>query len=164
MRGAGGIRLIIEDHNNLSLIVRAEQVKGNKVVFTNGVFDVVHIGHLHSLFESFKCGDVLVVGLNSDSSTKRVKGGGRPIVPQDQRAKIIDAMYFVDYVTFFEEDTPIELMKRIKPDVITKGGDYEVKTLPETPVVRQWGCDVVITDYLEGHGTTSLVRRIRDGK
>ena len=133
---------------------------GHKIVFTNGCFDVLHAGHIALLQRAAKLGDKLVVGLNSDASVKRLKGQSRPIHDQNQRAEVLMALRFVDAVTIFEADTPIETIRALRPDVHVKGGDYDAETLPETPVVRAGGGEVVIVPLVEGLSTTRALEKM----
>ena len=123
------------------------------IVFTNGCFDVLHRGHIEYLKQSRKLGQRLIVGLNSDASVKRLKGDGRPVNNQDDRRAILLALRFVDQVEIFEEDTPLELIKRINPDVITKGGDYQ----PEQVVGHNLAQETVIIPFLDGYSSTRII-------
>jgi glycerol-3-phosphate cytidylyltransferase len=145
---------------SLDDIVRARQ--GRKLVFTNGVFDLIHAGHIDTIEAAKSLGDLLVVGLNSDASARRLgKGPDRPLVPLVDRARVVAALRAVDFVVAFEEDTPIELLRKVKPEIHVKGGDYDPESLPETPVVRAYGGEVVVVPYLPGRSTTALIERIR---
>ena len=130
-----------------------------KVVFTNGCFDILHRGHVEYLKDSRKLGDKLVVGINSDLSVKRLKGSNRPINNQEDRAYLINALECVDEVYIFDEDTPYELIKRIQPDIITKGGDYTLET-----VVGNDLANVVIMNIKEGYSTTNIIEGIQNEK
>jgi len=134
---------------------------GKRIVLTNGCFDVLHRGHTAYLNQAKRLGDVLVVALNSDDSVRRLKGEGRPINTAGDRVSVISALSCVDYVTTFDEDTPIALIERIRPDIYAKGGDYRAEDMAETAVVRRYGGDVRILDYLPAHSTTAVVKRIR---
>ncbi len=133
-----------------------------KIVFTNGVFDLVHKGHLTYLAQARDLGDCLWVGINSDSSVKRLKGPERPVNPEEDRALLLSCFAFVDFVTVFSEDTPLELISRVAPHLHTKGGDYDVEALPETPLVRNLGGDIKILPFVEGFSSTDLIRKIRE--
>ncbi|MCC3289612.1 D-glycero-beta-D-manno-heptose 1-phosphate adenylyltransferase [Arthrobacter sp. zg-Y1110] len=141
----------------------AERAAGRRIVLTNGCFDVLHRGHTRYLNQAKQLGDILVVALNSDSSARRLKGPGRPINPVHDRAGIIAALSCVDYVTVFDTDTPIPLIRELRPDIYAKGGDYSAQMLAETPVVEECGGRVLILDYVSDHSTTALVSRIRSG-
>lgn len=135
-------------------------LKGKKIVFTNGVFDLLHIGHLRYLKKAREMGDVLIVGLNSDRSVKKIKERGRPIIPEKERAEIIAALEPVDYVVIFNEETPVNLIKKIKPSLHIKGGDYKNKELPEEKVVKELGGQVVFTRLERGKSTSSIIKKI----
>jgi len=152
--------MIIPRHELASLIdqLRAE---GKRIVFTNGCFDILHRGHVEYLAAARQLGDVLIVGLNSDASIRRLKGPDRPINPQDDRAAVLDGLRSVDIVTIFEEDTPAQLIAIVEPDVLVKGGDYTEATVVGADVVRARGGRVVIVPLLEGRSTSALIARIR---
>ena len=136
-----------------------------KIVFTNGCFDILHIGHIQYLREAAKLGDILVIGLNSDSSVKRLKGDGRPVNNQDDRAELLAALGFVDYVVVFDEDTPLNLIKMIQPDVLVKGGDYVNEYVIGTREVENRGGKLVLIPFSEGKSTTGIINKIRmEGK
>jgi rfaE bifunctional protein nucleotidyltransferase chain/domain len=137
------------------------QKLNRKIVFTNGCFDILHPGHISYLREAKRLGDVLVVGLNSDESVKRLKGPTRPILNQDERATLIVALEMVDLVIIFDEDTPIETIETIKPDIHVKGGDYKAKDLPEYPIVKTYGGDVKILRFIDGQSTSGIIERIQ---
>jgi rfaE bifunctional protein nucleotidyltransferase chain/domain len=138
---------------------------GKVVVCTNGVFDLLHYGHLHYLDAARALGDVLVVGLNSDASTRRYKGPSRPLVPQEERAALLLALEPVDQVVIFDEPTAERLVAELRPEIYCKGGDYapeHAKSLPEAAVVHAYGGQVRLIPYLEGHSTSELIRLIRE--
>lgn len=132
-----------------------------RVVFTNGCFDLLHPGHVHCLDRARRLGDVLVVGLNTDDSVRRLKGQGRPWVPELDRARVLAGLESVDAVTLFDEDTPRELIAALVPDVLAKGGDYEVDRIVGSEVVRSAGGSVVSIPFLEGYSTTGLMNRTK---
>ena len=138
-------------------------LKGKKIVFTNGCFDILHIGHVEYLKKSKEFGDILIVGLNSDSSVKKLKGENRPINNEMDRAGVLDELKSVDYVVIFEEDSPVDLLNIIKPDIYTKGADYTVDTLPEAPVVLKNGGKIEFIRFVEGKSTTRVVESILKG-
>jgi rfaE bifunctional protein nucleotidyltransferase chain/domain len=149
----------------LSLDEALELRRGRRLVFTNGVFDILHAGHVSYLEAARALGDLLIVGLNSDASVKRLgKGADRPLNPLGDRARVISALRAVDGVVAFEEDTPIDLIKILQPEVHVKGGDYDVETLPETPIVRGYGGEVVILPFVTGKSTTAIIDAIRTQK
>ena len=132
------------------------------VVFTNGVFDVLHCGHATYLAQARQLGASLVVALNTDASAKRLgKGPERPLNPQDDRAALVAALESVSLVTWFGEDTPLELIAELKPDVLVKGGDYDMESLAETAVVKAYGGRALAIPFVAGYSTSSLVDRIR---
>ncbi len=133
---------------------------GHRVVFTNGCFDLLHRGHVECLQQAASLGDVLVVGVNSDDSVRRLKGPGRPVVPADDRAAIVASLGCVEYVTIFDEDTPAELLAAVQPDLYVKGGDYDAATLPERKVVERYGGKVVTVGYLDGRSTSGIMAQI----
>ena len=134
---------------------------GKKVAFTNGVFDILHPGHIFSLSEAAKEGDYLVVGLNADASVKQLKGDSRPVNNQEARAILLAALLMVDAVVIFEEDTPLELITAILPDVVIKGGDYTPEQVAGGKEVIAAGGKVVINPILEGYSTTALIEKMK---
>jgi len=146
--------------DRLAAIVADLRRDGRKIVFTNGCFDLLHIGHVRYLAAASKHGDVLIVAVNSDASVKRLKGPNRPLVPADERAEMLAALAFVDYVVIFEEDTPDSLLRLVRPDVHVKGGDYRPDELPEAPLVRSLGGEIVIAPLVDGRSTTIYITRI----
>lgn len=134
------------------------------LVFTNGVFDILHRGHVTYLAAARALGASLMVGLNTDSSVRLLgKGDDRPLNPQDDRAAVLAALESVDLVAFFSEQTPVDLIARVRPDIYVKGGDYDMDTLAETALVRSWGGRAQAIPLISGRSTTALVRRIRAG-
>lgn len=134
---------------------------GKRIVFTNGCFDILHIGHIRYLQEAAKLGDILVVGINSDHSVRRLKGEKRPINSELERAEMICALEFVDYVVIFEEDTPLELIKKIKPNILVKGGDYSDTYVIGTNEVKANGGKLVVLPFVEGKSTTNIIKKIQ---
>ncbi len=139
-------------------LVRRMSGHGGVVVATGGCFDLLHAGHVATLREARRLGDCLVVCLNSDDSVRRLKGPSRPLVPAADRARVLEALEFVDAVTVFDEDTPVETLRKLKPDVWAKGGDYAGADVPEAAILEEWGGQAVVLPYLKGHSTTELVR------
>ncbi len=135
--------------------------RGKTLVFTNGVFDILHAGHVDYLEGARALGDMLVVGLNTDASARRLgKGPDRPVNSLEDRARVIGALRCVDAVLAFDEDTPVNLIAKLKPDIHVKGGDYQPQALPETPVVEAYGGTVVILPFLPGRSTTSILKKM----
>jgi len=146
--------------SQLKKILAYLKTDGKKIVFTNGCFDIIHRGHIRYLRKAKNLGDVLVVGLNTDSSVRKIKGEKRPIVPEDERAEILSALEMVDYVVMFSDETPENLIWELQPDVHVKGGDYTEEMLPEARIVRSYGGDVVIIPMIEGKATTNIIKKI----
>lgn len=132
-----------------------------RVVFTNGVFDLIHPGHVDVLLGARRAGDSLVVGLNSDGSVRRLKGPDRPVRTEAERAYVLAAFEMVDCVVLFEEDTPLGLIRTLRPDVLVKGGDYHEGTIVGAPDVRGWGGDVLVIPLTPGQSTTNIIRTLR---
>jgi D-beta-D-heptose 7-phosphate kinase/D-beta-D-heptose 1-phosphate adenosyltransferase len=140
-------------------VARRARLPG-KVVFTNGVFDLLHPGHIDLLTSARSHGDALVVGINTDESVRRLKGPTRPVRAENDRAFILAALEAVDLVVAFDEDTPLEIVKALRPDVIVKGGDYRPDTIVGASEVESWGGRVVVVPLTPGHSTTSTIERI----
>ena len=136
---------------------------GERVVFTNGCFDLLHVGLLRYLEEARKFGQVLVVGVNSDASVGRLKGLERPVVGQQERAEMLAALEPVDFAVIFDEDTPVEMLRILRPDVHVKGGDYRAEDLPEAEVLAAYGGQVRIIEQVPEHSTRTLIERIKRG-
>jgi len=132
-----------------------------RVVFTNGVFDLLHAGHLDVLLAARRAGDALVVGVNSDASVRRLKGATRPVRDEASRCYVLAALAMVDAVVVFDQDTPLELIRALRPDVLVKGGDYTQSAIVGADDVRAWGGDVVVVPLTPGHSTTSTIERVR---
>ena len=153
----------------LATVVRRRQQAGERGVFTNGCFDLLHLGHVRYLQEARALGDFLILGLNSDSSTRLLKGPGRPLVAEDERAEILAALMCVDYITVFSEPTAGPLVALLQPAIYVKGGDYAVAggnapdaaRLPEARVVQEYGGTVRLIPYLPHHSTTELIAAIK---
>lgn len=133
---------------------------GKRLVFTNGVFDILHAGHVDYLEKARALGDLLIVALNSDESVKRLKGPTRPVHSLEDRMRVIGALRCVDAVLSFEEDTPENIIRHVRPDIHVKGGDYTVESLPESKIVFGYGGEVVIMPTLEGRSTTSALKKL----
>jgi D-beta-D-heptose 7-phosphate kinase/D-beta-D-heptose 1-phosphate adenosyltransferase len=140
---------------------RESEAGQGTVVFTNGVFDLLHPGHVDVLLGARRCGDALVVGVNSDDSVRRLKGPERPVRNDAERCYVLAALEMVDAVVVFEQDTPLELIQALKPDVLVKGGDYDADRIVGASEVRGWGGKVVIIPLTPGHSTTTTIERLR---
>lgn len=150
----------IKNSSTLATILARLKNKGKRVVFTNGCFDILHAGHIEYLKKARGMGDILVVGLNSDRSVRQLKGKKRPINKEADRAKVLAALYFVDYVTVFNDRTPERLIKELRPDILVKGGDWKVSDIVGADFVRSRGGRVVSIGFVKGYSTTSLIRKI----
>ena len=150
----------IRGSGSLARRLRAARREGKKIVFTNGCFDLLHVGHVRYLQRARRLGDLLVVGLNSDSSVRRLKGPQRPIVPQAERAEVLAALACVDYVTLFREDTPLELIELLLPDVLVKGSDWSKADIVGRNVVEKGGGRVARVRLVPGASTSRLVGRV----
>ena len=140
-----------------------EKRNGRRVVFTNGCFDLLHPGHIRSLEQARALGDVLIVGLNSDASVRRLKGEGRPVIPERERAEILAALESVDAVVIFDDRTPREVIARLLPDVLVKGGDWPGDQIVGREEVEAAGGRVVSAPVVPGYSTTDILKKIRDG-
>lgn len=145
------------------LLERARTWKkaNGRIVFTNGCFDLLHVGHLKTLWQAKAEGDYLVVGLNSDTSVRRLKGPSRPLNSEQDRATILAALKCVDAVTIFAEETPIALLAALQPDVHVKGGDYRLEDLPEAATIQSYGGKIVLVQVVPGRSTSSLIEKSR---
>jgi rfaE bifunctional protein nucleotidyltransferase chain/domain len=144
----------------LAIALEPHRQRGKCIVFTNGCFDILHVGHVRYLAQARALGDLLVVGLNSDRSVQALKGLRRPLVPEDERAEMLAHLECVDYVSIFDEDRPDALIEVVRPTIHVKGGDYREEDLPEAAVVRKHGGRVVIMPLVEGRSTTHIITRI----
>jgi rfaE bifunctional protein nucleotidyltransferase chain/domain len=140
---------------------RWRESQQGRVVFTNGVFDLLHPGHVDVLLGARRCGDALIVALNSDASVRRLKGPDRPVRSEAERAYVIAAFESVDCVVLFEEDTPLELVRALRPDVLVKGGDYTESTIVGAAEVRGWGGEVRVVPLTPGQSTTNIIQALR---
>jgi rfaE bifunctional protein nucleotidyltransferase chain/domain len=144
--------------------LKALKDNGKKIVSTNGCFDILHVGHVRILQQSKALGDILVVGINSDASVRKLKGETRPINNEEDRGEVLAALECVDYVCVFGEDTPVEFLKVVQPNIHVKGSDYKPEDLEETPIVRSFGGDVKILPLVPNKSTTSVVAKIAADK
>lgn len=146
----------IIDRSRIRAIIADARGKGKKVVFTNGCFDLIHAGHVRYLSEAKALGDLLVIGLNSDASVSSIKPG-RPFTPEDQRAEVLSALESVDYVVLFHEETPYELIKEVRPDILVKGADWKVEDIVGNDIVKE----VKTIPFVEGISTTAIIKKIQ---
>lgn len=148
--------LNIEELKEVLNIIRNKKNENQKIVFTNGCFDILHRGHVEYLQKARELGDLLILGLNSDLSVKKLKGENRPINNEEGRAIVLSALESVDYIIIFNEDTPLELIKIIKPDILVKGGDYKI----ENVVGREFAKETILIDFVDGYSTTKTIKSI----
>lgn len=148
----------IIDRTRIRDVVLRLQKEGEKVVFTNGCFDLLHVGHIRYLNETKKLGDILVVGLNSDKSVSLIKPG-RPVTPEAQRAEVLSALSMIDFIVFFSEDTPYEIIREIKPDVLVKGADWKKEDIVGNDIVKE----VRTIPFVKGISTSAIIRKIKGG-
>jgi rfaE bifunctional protein nucleotidyltransferase chain/domain len=150
-------------YNLDTLTSQVEQWKmgGNKVVFTNGCFDIIHRGHIEVLARTADLGDKLIIGLNSDQSIQKLKGKDRPIIDEQSRAILLAALSFVDAIVLFSEDTPLKLISTLLPDVLAKGGDYEIETIVGHEIVQQNGGKVKLVPFVDGFSSTTIIDKIK---
>lgn len=152
----------IKSRDELTALRKRLMEQKKTVVFTNGCFDILHRGHVEYLERASEFGDVLIVGVNSDASTRRLKGKGRPLTPQQDRAYILASLASVDYVTIFDEDTPLDLIKSLRPDVLLKGGDYQLNQIVGRDVVEGYGGKVLTVPLIPNRSTTSVMSRLAE--
>jgi D-beta-D-heptose 7-phosphate kinase/D-beta-D-heptose 1-phosphate adenosyltransferase len=150
----------IKGGEDLCKITEGLKAKGKRIVFTNGCFDLLHIGHIRYLEEAKSLGDILVVGVNSDQSVRNLKGPERPILPEEERAEILSSLGCVDYITVFDELTPLELISSLQPHILVKGGDWTKETTVGKEVVERSGGEMVILPFVEGASTSNLIETI----
>ena len=146
--------------SQLTKIIQEYKKRGQKVVLANGCFDLIHVGHIRYLKESKKKGDILVLALNSDSSIRKLKGEGRPILNQKERGDIASSFYFIDYITFFDEPNVEKILLALKPDIHAKGSDYTEETVPEKETVKRYGGTIAITGGPKIKSTSLLIKEI----
>ncbi len=147
--------------DNIISAINTDRKDSKKIVFTNGCFDILHVGHIRYLSEAKSLGDILVIGINSDKSVKELKGPSRPINSLSDRALILSELRYVDYVVSFEEQTPLELIKIIMPDILVKGGDYTVETVVGSSEVIHSGGQVKLLQFHEGYSSTNYIDKIK---
>ena len=152
----------VKTQDELAEIVAKARAVGKKVVFTNGIFDFIHSGHAEYLEKARELGDMFVLAINSDESTRRIKGPTRPINAEHDRALILASLRCIDYVTIFNEDTPVNIIDKLKPSIHVKGGDYDPEKMPETATVRKHGGDVIIIPLVEGYSNSKQFSKIQN--
>src|SRR6185369_15041008 len=149
------------DADALAAFVREARAAGKRIVFTNGVFDILHPGHLRYLQAARRHGDLLIVGLNSDASVRRNKGPERPVNPEAERAEVLEALECVDAVSVFDEDTPADIVRRVEPDVLVKGADWPADQIVGRDTVEARGGTVILEPVEQGYSTTAIVKKIQ---
>lgn len=150
-------KLIEPEH--LNRLLSLWRFNNEKIVFTNGCFDILHLGHLKYLATAASMGTKLIIGLNTDQSVRKLKGAGRPINPQEARALLLAGFQFVDAIVYFDDDTPINLIKTVQPDFLVKGGDYKAEEVVGYDVVTHKGGQVVIIDFVDGFSSTAIIKK-----
>src|SRR6202012_2151213 len=151
----------INDLSKLKASIKVWKSKGKKVVFTNGVFDLLHIGHITYMAKAAELGDKLIIGLNSDASVKRIKGEDRPVNDQNSRAFLLASLLFVDAIVIFGEDTPQQLIATLLPDILVKGADYKIENIAGAKEVLANGGEVKTIEFVDGYSSTSIIERIK---
>ena len=151
----------IIDQGFLDALLAFRRFKGYKIVFTNGCFDILHLGHIDYLAKARNLGDKLMVGLNTDASVRRIKEENRPINDESSRAMLLASLQFVDAVVLFNEDTPFNLIKKVQPDILVKGSDYKPENIVGADIVTAKGGKIETIDFLEGYSTTSVIEKIK---
>ena len=147
--------------NSINATLKEWKEARQKIVFTNGCFDIIHRGHVDYLAKAASYGNKMIIGLNSDSSVRRLKGDNRPVQDEYSRAMILAAFSFVDLVVFFDEDTPYELIKSVQPDILVKGSDYKAEDIVGYDIIKAKGGKVITIDFVEGFSTTSIIDKIK---
>jgi D-glycero-beta-D-manno-heptose 1-phosphate adenylyltransferase len=135
---------------------------GKKVVFTNGCFDLIHRGHIEALAQTADLGDKLIIGLNSDVSIKKLKGESRPIIDENSRAILLASLSFVDAIVLFSEETPLNLISNLNPDILAKGGDYKINTIVGHEIIRKNGGEVILVPFVEGFSSSNIIDKIKN--
>ncbi len=138
--------------------------KNKKIVFTNGCFDILHLGHIDYLSKAKDFGDVLVIGLNTDNSVSRIKDEHRPVTDENARAMILASLHFVDAIVLFDEDTPYNLIKQVQPDILVKGSDYKTGDIVGADIVKAKGGEIITIEFLDGYSTTSIINKLKEGE
>ncbi len=156
------IKSKILERDTLRRNIAIWRFKGEKIVFTNGCFDILHAGHIEYLSKAKDLGSVLILGLNTDASVRRIKGENRPVNNEEARAIVLASLQFIDAVVLFDEDTPYELIKLIQPNILVKGSDYRPENIVGSDIVKQNGGKIETIDFVEGYSTTSILNKIRN--
>ncbi|HHE37482.1 MAG TPA: D-glycero-beta-D-manno-heptose 1-phosphate adenylyltransferase [Candidatus Cloacimonetes bacterium] len=157
-------KMKLKTWDEIKRIVKELKKSGKQVVFTNGCFDIIHAGHVQYLQEAKNLGDILIIGLNSDESVRKLKGKNRPLNNELNRAIVLSGFYFVDYVVIFEEDTPYDLINLIKPDILVKGGDWKIQDIVGSDIVLKKKGKVKSLSFKDGFSTTKLINKIKKEK
>lgn len=148
--------------NKITNIRDIRPIQGKKVIFTNGCFDILHVGHIRLLEFARTLGDLLVVGLNSDDSVRRLKGKTRPIIPEQERAEVLSALRCIDIITLFYDDTPLSLIVQLRPQVMVKGNDYTIINIAGAKEIKSWGGDVVLFPLVTNHSSSNLIQQLEN--
>jgi len=164
MKRIDSVRIKILNEKSLGYWLARMRFKNKKIVFTNGCFDILHPGHIEYLSKAADSGDVLIIGLNTDASVRKLKGEGRPVMDQDSRALLLASLGFVTAVVLFEEDTPYRLIQAVQPDVLVKGSDYSPGEIVGYDIVKARGGEVITIDFVEGYSSSSIRKRIADNQ
>ncbi|MDD5571387.1 MAG: D-glycero-beta-D-manno-heptose 1-phosphate adenylyltransferase [Bacteroidales bacterium] len=160
MRKSGIIKTKILSYEAIGKQVKAWRKKNKKIVFTNGCFDILHLGHIDYLSKAADLGDILIIGLNTDASVRKIKGKNRPINNEISRSKVLASLFFVDAVVLFNEETPYNLIKTIQPNILVKGSDYKSGSIIGSDIVKSKGGRIVTVDFVEGYSTSEIEKRI----
>jgi len=161
MTGIDKILSRIKNHKEAERIVKKWKEEKLKIVFTNGCFDILHKGHIDYLSKASDLGDRLIIGLNSDTSVKKIKGSGRPVQDQSSRSYTLASLFFTDLVILFDEETPYELIKLLEPDILVKGKDYKPEEVVGADIVKNNGGEIVTIDFVEGYSSSSIISSIK---
>ena len=153
---------MVIDRKNIGNVVTTLKAEGKKIVFTNGCFDILHVGHVRYLKEAKALGDIFILGLNSDCSVKSLKGSNRPINNESDRAEVLSALKAIDYVVIFDEKTAENIVGEVKPDIYAKGGDYSIDTLPEAKIVAEHGGKTVLLQLVDGKSSTNIINKCKE--
>jgi D-beta-D-heptose 7-phosphate kinase/D-beta-D-heptose 1-phosphate adenosyltransferase len=153
---------IIRSDEQLNEILQCISKENGKIVFSNGCFDIIHYGHVQYLAKARTFGDIMIVGINTDASIKRIKGEKRPVITENERLYMLASLECIDYVILFDEDTPVNLIQKIQPDIMVKGSDWKIEQLPGREIVEAKGGQVILVDLVAGLSTTGIIQKIKD--